>query len=79
MSDLEDLQKVTPLSPSASGEWLMRASVSSQPEPFHSCSGGKHSKYPPSPMDGDGWMDKISNDLNIYLAFKFKYCSKWFT
>ena len=23
MSDLEDLQKVTPLSPSASGEWLM--------------------------------------------------------
>lgn len=53
------------------------ASLSSQPKPFHSFSGGKHPKYPPSPMDGDGWMDKISNNLNIYLVFK--YCSKWFT
>lgn len=31
-------------------------------------------------MGGNEWVEKISNNINIYLGFsKFKCCSKWFT
>lgn len=73
MSNLGALQKVTPLSPSAGGEWLMLGQFMKS----HSHSGHKDPQYPPSCPESHGWVDKNSNNINIYLVLsKFKHFSK---